>query len=39
MMDIIRPLVGSWMLRRAIDNGASMIGTASLADFGGGRVV
>jgi hypothetical protein len=38
MMDIIRPLVGSWMLRRAIDNGASMIGTASFADFGGGRV-
>ena len=36
-MSLVTTLIGPWSLRRLIDNGASMTGTASLADIGGGR--
>jgi hypothetical protein len=33
-MHVIRPLVGSWVLRRSIDNGATMTGHAFIAARG-----
>jgi hypothetical protein len=35
--NILASLTGKWCLRRSIDNGASMAGTASFVDLGGGR--
>jgi hypothetical protein len=37
MMGTIEVLAGSWELRRAIDNGASMTGTAAFTDLSGGH--
>jgi hypothetical protein len=36
-MGVIQSLVGSWELRRSIDNGVSMTGTASFVDLGAAR--
>jgi hypothetical protein len=35
---VLTCLSGKWFLRRSIDNGASMTGTASFADLGAGRL-
>ena len=37
MIFVIASLLGSWSLRRSIDNGASMTGIATFRDSGGGR--
>jgi hypothetical protein len=35
--DVLGSLAGSWLLRRSVDNGASMLGTASFAERGEGQ--
>jgi len=37
-MNFLEALVGSWELRRSIDNGATMTGRASFTDLRGGRL-
>jgi hypothetical protein len=37
-VSVLRAITGSWLLRRSIDNGASMNGVALFTDLGAGRL-